>query len=104
MIPLGDWQSLEPHVDKSSELYRLMARLVQKPVFDMSAKEFASFISPISARAKQESRDLGLPDIYKDVRCKDDSHFIRQYSNGRKELVALDISTRSYSILEILEK
>lgn len=104
MIPLDDWQSLEPYVDKGSELYRLMTNLVQKPVFDMSPGEFASFVRPVAALAKQQSRDLGLPDIYKDERCKDDSHFIRRYPNGRKELVALDIHSRSFSVLEILEK
>lgn len=73
-------------------------------VFDMSPKEFASFIRPIAAHAKQQSRDLGIPDVYKNELCLEEFQFIRRYPSDTKELVAFDIPTRSHTILKRLEK
>lgn len=102
LIPIKDWELLEPYVDKKSELYLLMERLIKKPPFDMSQDEFNEHIKPTAEEAKRKARDLGLPDIYKNAQCDGDDQFIREYAHGIKELVSLDIATRTFTILKTL--
>ena len=102
LIPVKDWENLEPFVDKSSELYSLMERLAKKPPFEMSEDELAEHLRPTAEMAKQKAWDLGLPEIYKNRDCDGEDQFIREYPNGRKELVSLDITSRTFIILKTL--
>ncbi|PSK91037.1 hypothetical protein [Taibaiella chishuiensis] len=102
LIPVKDWKTLEPFVDKESELYSLMERLTKKPPFEMTDKELIDHLMPAAEQAKQKSREIGLPEIYKNEDCYGFDQFIREYPNGRKELVSLDITNRTFTILKTL--
>lgn len=66
----------------------------------MSNDEFDEHVRPIAREAKRKARDLGLPDIYINEQCHGDDQFIREYAHGTKELVSLDIVTRTFTILK----
>ncbi|WP_343568827.1 hypothetical protein [Sphingobacterium sp.] len=102
LIPVKDWKTLEPFVDKESELYSLMERLTKKPPFEMSEEELRDHLKSTAEQAKQKAQDMGLPEIYQSQDCHGFDQFIREYPDGRKELVSLDITNRTFTILKTL--
>ena len=59
LIPVKDWKTLEPFVDKESELYSLMERLTKKPPFEMSEEELRDHLKSTADQAKQRFRISG---------------------------------------------
>lgn len=88
-ISLDDWNVVAPLVNQESELFKIMAGLTFKSMFDMTDEEIQAKARLIAEKAKNAAWAHGLPISYKNETCAEADLIIHEYKTGEKELVSV---------------
>ena len=67
----------------------------------MAPEEIREHLKPIAQKAKQEALDGGSWHSYQNELCVDPDMFIREFKDGRKELVKLGNQTGEFKVLKV---
>ena len=74
-----------------------------KPVWELTEAEFEHRITPAVEAARQRRFEKDLPISYQDETvCETANQFVHEYSDGRKYLVELNVSSRQYKTIREL--
>jgi hypothetical protein len=73
-----------------------------RSVFDLTDAEEKARLQAVTDKLKKELYAKGLPMVYQDSRCPSENHFIREFEDGRVQLVLLDIPNRNYIFVKDL--
>lgn len=80
-----------------------MATLIaQKSIFDMTPEELHDYLKPTAQKLKQTALDNGSWYSYRNDLCTNDDMFIREFKDGRKELIKLGNKTGEFTLLRVL--
>ena len=74
-----------------------------KSVFDMTQEELDKRFNPVINRLVSEQfANVGYV-LYQDEQCDRENVFVREYSNGRKELVRMGDEPLQYEVIREIE-
>ncbi len=99
-ISLEDWKLIDPYVDERTELSKIMNELTYKDFFEMTQEEIDLMTTPIIEKENQDALDKGAWISFMDENCTDDTMVMREYKDGRKELVSYNEETGKPTILK----
>jgi hypothetical protein len=74
----------------------------KKSVFEMSPEEIREHLKPMAQQLKQTALDNGAWYSYTNELCIEPDMFIREYKDGRKELIQLGNETGKFKVLKSL--
>ncbi len=74
-----------------------------KKFFEMSQPELDTKLGPVIANTVQQNFTAAGHTIYRDEHCQAQDEFVREYADGRKEVVRVDAEGEGFVLVRAID-